>query len=93
MSKKISAEIRHQVLVLLRQGARAQSIATQLRLRRGVSINDRWGPKWVIGTGGIALLVGYVLASFAKSLTILSVAYGVFVGIGTGLVNGCTMKA
>lgn len=27
MSKKISAEIRHQVLLLLRQGARAQSIA------------------------------------------------------------------
>ena len=34
MSKKISAEIRHQVLLLLRQGARAQSIATQLRLTK-----------------------------------------------------------
>ena len=34
MSKKISAEIRHQVLLLLRQGARAQTIATQLRLTK-----------------------------------------------------------
>ena len=34
MSKKISAEIRLQVLLLLRQGARAQSIATQLRLTK-----------------------------------------------------------
>ena len=34
MSKKISAEIRHQVLLVLRQGARAQSIATQLRLTK-----------------------------------------------------------
>ncbi len=34
MSQKISAEIRYQVLLLLRQGARAQSIATQLRLTK-----------------------------------------------------------
>ena len=34
MSKKISAEIRHRVLLLLRQGARAQTIATQLRLTK-----------------------------------------------------------
>ena len=34
MSKIISAEILYQVLLLLRQGARAQTIATQLRLTR-----------------------------------------------------------
>lgn len=34
MSKKISAEIRHQVLLLLRQGARARTIATRLHLTK-----------------------------------------------------------
>ena len=34
MSKKLSAEIRYQVLLMLRQGARAQTIATQLRLTK-----------------------------------------------------------
>lgn len=34
MSRKISAEIRHQVLLLLKQGARSRTIATQLKVSR-----------------------------------------------------------
>lgn len=69
----------------------ASSLTPFLMIAGGV-INDRWGPKWVIGAGGVSLLVGYVLASFAQSFTMLCVAYGVFVGVGTGLVNGCTIN-
>lgn len=58
----------------------------------GGFVNDRFGPRWVIGTGGLVLFIGYFLSSFATSLTELTVAYGVLVGIGTGLINGCTIN-
>ncbi len=69
----------------------ASGLTPFLMIAGGI-VNDRFGPKWVIGAGGVTLLVGYALASFADSMTELTVAYGVLVGIGTGLVNGCTIN-
>ncbi|QDA54007.1 OFA family MFS transporter [Sutterella faecalis] len=58
----------------------------------GGFVNDRFGPRWVISTGGALLGIGYWLAAGAESLLMLYVGYGVFVGAGTGLINGCTIN-
>lgn len=58
----------------------------------GGFVNDRFGPKWVISAGGAAIAIGYWIASFATDTTLLYLGYGLFVGAGTGLVNGCTIN-
>lgn len=65
---------------------------TPFLMLAGGFINDRFGPKWVIGTGGLCLGLGYLLSAFATSPGYLYLSYGVFVGVGTGLVNGCTIN-
>jgi MFS transporter, OFA family, oxalate/formate antiporter len=48
----------------------------------------RLGPRWVATGGGLAVGVGYWLASVAPQITLLTLAYGVVVGIGVGTVYG-----
>lgn len=69
----------------------ASGLTPVLMLAGGI-INDRFGPKWVIGLGGLALSAGYFIAAVSASMSMLYVAYGVLVGAGTGLVNGCTIS-
>lgn len=65
---------------------------TPFMMLAGGIVNDRFGPKWVIGFGGAALAAGYVFSSVAESISALYAAYGLLVGVGTGLVNGCTIS-
>ncbi len=58
----------------------------------GGFVNDRFGPKAVIGTGGALIGLGYFLMPLMQSLPGLYLAYGILVGAGTGLVNGCTIN-
>lgn len=47
---------------------------------------DRFGPRKLIGLGGVLTGLSWVLASQATSLTELYLTYGVIAGLGTGIV-------
>jgi MFS transporter, OFA family, oxalate/formate antiporter len=47
---------------------------------------DKFGPKLLIGVGGLLSGLSWVLASYASSLTMLYLTYGVIGGLGTGIV-------
>jgi OFA family oxalate/formate antiporter-like MFS transporter len=47
---------------------------------------DRFGPRKLIGLGGVLTGLSWVLASRATSLTQLYLTYGVIAGLGTGIV-------
>jgi oxalate/formate antiporter len=47
---------------------------------------DRFGPKLLIGTGCLLSGLSWVLASYATSLTMLYLTYGLIGGLGTGIV-------
>ena len=59
----------------------------------GGFINDRFGPRLTIVFGGLAIAAGYALTTLAESVEMLYVSYGLCVGVGTGLVNGCTVNS
>ena len=58
----------------------------------GGFINDKIGPKWVIFIGGILFGLGMIASGFAKSVGILLLTYGLGVGLGVGMVYGCTVS-
>jgi OFA family oxalate/formate antiporter-like MFS transporter len=47
---------------------------------------DKFGPKLLIGAGGVLSGLSWVLASYASSLTTLYLTYGLIGGLGTGIV-------
>src|SRR3954453_3063282 len=47
---------------------------------------DRFGPKLLIAVGGVLSGLSWVLASYASSLTMLYLTYGLIGGLGTGIV-------
>ncbi|HEY1411437.1 MAG TPA: oxalate/formate MFS antiporter, partial [Rhodopila sp.] len=47
---------------------------------------DRFGPKLLIGVGCVMSGLSWVLASYASSLTMLYLTYGLVGGLGTGIV-------
>lgn len=63
-----------------------------ITLIAGGFINQRFGPKWVIFTGGILFGLGFVICGLAKNTAALIVGYGIFSGLAMGLVYGCTIS-
>jgi MFS family permease len=57
----------------------------------GGFINDRLGPKWVIRIGALLFGGGMFLAGFSRTPLMLIVTYGLGVGLGNGMVYGCTV--
>ncbi|HEY4042567.1 MAG TPA: oxalate/formate MFS antiporter [Rhodopila sp.] len=47
---------------------------------------DKFGPKLLIGAGGLLSGLSWVFASYASSLTMLYLTYGLIGGLGTGIV-------
>jgi oxalate/formate antiporter len=47
---------------------------------------DKFGPKLLIATGGVLSGLSWVLSSYASSLTMLYLTYGLVGGLGTGIV-------
>ncbi len=43
---------------------------------------DRWGPRWVVGLGGVFLSGGLLLSAAVRSLWQLYLCYGVLMGLG-----------
>ncbi len=66
---------------------------TPFLMLAGGYINDRMGPKLVVALGGLAIGVGYLICGYADSPSLLYIGYGFFVGVGTGMVNGCTINS
>jgi len=57
----------------------------------GGSIQDKFGPKWVIFCGAFMYGGGVLLAGFSNSATWLYLTYGVTMGLGMGLIYSCTI--
>jgi len=57
----------------------------------GGRINDTLGPKKVVFLGGLMFGGGMFLSGLAKSVGFLNFSYGNLVGLGMGLVYGCTI--
>ena len=66
---------------------------TPFLMLAGGFVNDRFGPRLVIGFGGAAIAAGYLTSCLIDSPSLLYVTYGLLVGAGTGLVNGCTINS
>ncbi len=59
----------------------------------GGRLQDRFGPRIVAIIGGVLLALGMILASFAHSIGMLVLAYGVISGIGIGFAYVCPISA
>ena len=57
----------------------------------GGFINDNIGPKWSVFIGGIFFGGGVFVAGCATSPIMVVVGYGILMGLGMGLVYGCTI--
>lgn len=59
----------------------------------GGRLQDRFGPRPVALLGGLLLVTGMILASFARDITMLVLSYGVLSGIGIGIAYVCPISA
>ena len=58
----------------------------------GGFLNQKFGPKWVILTGGVLFGAGFIICGFAQSVGTLILGYGIFSGLAMGLAYGCTIS-
>ena len=58
----------------------------------GGLLNDKYGPRWIVFTGGLMFGVGMFASGFAQSVTHLILSYGLCLGWGMSLVYGCTIS-
>jgi MFS family permease len=58
----------------------------------GGFFNDRFGPRFVVLIGGILFSGGFIISGFATSVGMLVASYGLGVGLGMGMVYGCTVS-
>src|SRR6202795_3974002 len=47
---------------------------------------DKFGPKFLIAVGCVVSGLGWVTSAYATNLTMLYLTYGLFCGVGTGIV-------
>jgi MFS family permease len=53
---------------------------------------DHYSPRVMVVLGGIIIGSGWILAGFSRNILMLTVAYGVLIGIGIGMVYGVPMR-
>lgn len=58
----------------------------------GGYINDKLGSKGILLVGGLLFGAGMIGSGFAKSVGMLTVTYGLGVGLGTGMIYGVTVS-
>ncbi len=58
----------------------------------GGILNDKYGPRWIMFTGGVMFGVGMFCCGFAQNVTHLIISYGLCLGLGMSLVYGCTIS-
>lgn len=59
----------------------------------GGRLQDRFGPRICATICGVLVGVGFIVSSFASSLTVLAISFGVITGAGIGLAYGATTPA
>lgn len=52
---------------------------------------DKYGPKVITLVGGVIVSLAWIFSSFATSIEVLTVTYGIIGGIGVGIVYGAPM--
>jgi OFA family oxalate/formate antiporter-like MFS transporter len=57
----------------------------------GGSVQDKFGPRWVIFAGAFIFGGGVFLTGFTTSTTWLYLSYGTMMGLGMGLIYSCTI--
>ncbi|HBC91519.1 MAG TPA: MFS transporter [Pelotomaculum sp.] len=57
----------------------------------GGSVQDKFGPRWVIFVGAFIFGGGVFLTGFTTSTTWLYLSYGTLMGLGMGLIYSCTI--
>lgn len=57
----------------------------------GGSMQDKFGPKWVIFVGAFLFGGGVFLTGFSTSTTWLYLSYGLLMGLGMGTIYSCTI--
>ena len=57
----------------------------------GGAVNDRFGPRAVIMTGGLLIGLGLALCGLLTSVTAITLVYGICYGVGLGLAYGTGM--
>ena len=58
----------------------------------GGILNDRYGPRWIVFTGGLMFGSGMLISGYANSVFALTAGYGLLLGLGLALVYGCTIS-
>lgn len=58
----------------------------------GGLLNDKYGPRWVMFTGGVMFGLGMFTSGLAQNVGHLILSYGLCVGWGMSLVYGCTIS-
>lgn len=58
----------------------------------GGLLNDKFGPRWVMFTGGVLFGVGMFTTGLGQSVSHLILSYSIGVGMGMGFVYGCTIS-
>ena len=58
----------------------------------GGLLNDKYGPRWVMVTGGALFGLGMFFSGLAQSVGHLLITYGLAVGLGMSLIYGCTIS-
>ena len=58
----------------------------------GGLLNDKYGPRWIIFTGGLMFGVGMFASGYAQSVTHLILSYGLCLGFGMSMIYGCTIS-
>lgn len=58
----------------------------------GGLLNDKYGPRWVMVTGGVLFGLGMFFSGLAQSVGHLLITYGLAVGLGMSLIYGCTIS-
>ena len=58
----------------------------------GGLLNDKYGPRWVMVTGGVLFGLGMFFSGLAQSVGHLLLTYGLAVGLGMSLIYGCTIS-
>lgn len=54
---------------------------------------DRYSPKSIILVGGVLVGLGWVLSGYAANIYVLTLTYGILLGIGVGIIYGVPITA
>ncbi|RZN36809.1 MAG: MFS transporter [Methanophagales archaeon ANME-1-THS] len=66
--------------------------AFALAMPLGGTIIQKWGPMKTTMLGGILVGAGWILASFAPTIEMLAILYGLIGGSGVGIAYGCPIS-